>query len=75
MKKAWQSWKKVTKKVVAVQAFVIFTILYILIIAPTGLFIQVFFPGILKDLLRKRDKSYWIKRNITRTNITWAKKQ
>lgn len=61
MKNFWQKWQKITKKIVSVQATVLLTIVYSILIIPLGFFLKLFSKDILLGhRYSKKPHTFWI---------------
>lgn len=66
----------IVNKSVSVQAYLVLSIVYIVLIMPLGFFLQVFFKNtVLKDIYPHKKTTYWVSRKKQQYNLTWAKKQ
>lgn len=75
MKSAWGKWKKIAKKATAIQANILFTILYILMIIPLCFLVKNNLSKSLQIKIDKKKKSYWIKKEKRVQDLNWAYKQ
>lgn len=71
----FRKWKEITRKATAIQANVLFTILYILIIIPLSFLIKKSLSRALQIKIDKNKKSYWIRKEEFVQNLQWAHKQ
>lgn len=76
MKKVWNKWQAITKKIVNMQANIVLFIIYFLLIIPLGLILKTFFPKVLFGHRHQARKgSFWIPYKKTTYDISFAKKQ
>jgi len=76
MKYIWKKWLLISRKLVSVQAAIVLTICYVLLILPLSLLLQILFKKVLLGHgYQKRNNSYWIKHNATRQDIHFAQEQ
>ena len=76
MKNAWQRWRKISKKVVGVQATVVFGIIFLIIITPLSLFLKLVNRNVfLGSGYTKRQNSYWSKMPKKAYDLNSARKQ
>ncbi len=77
MKNTWKSVKAIAKKIANVQADIVLTIVFFIIIVPMGIVMRYFFK---KSLLRTAPKSdgmktYWISRVPSLQTLSEARRQ
>ena len=76
MKKSWKRWKYVAKKVADVQAFIILTIFYLLIILPISYILKRFYSDqLLGSGFEKKSSGFWHKRQGYEQTLKGAGKQ
>lgn len=76
MKHAWNKWITITKKIMHVQANIFLTIFFVLIIVPVGFIIKNFSSNIFtRHGLKKKNHSYWLKREKFVQNLPFAQQQ
>jgi hypothetical protein len=76
MKNAWQKWMRISKKVVGVQATVVFGIIFLLIITPLSLFLKVVNRNVFYGSgYMKKENSYWSKMPKRKYELDSARKQ
>lgn len=71
LKRIWQTWKRLAQKIGNLQARVLLTILYAVLILPFGLAVRWF-----SDPLRvKRRPEAWLDHGETPDSLDWARRQ
>jgi hypothetical protein len=71
LKRAWEAWKKIAKKIGNFQARVILTVFYGVLLMPFGLAARFF-----SDPLRiKRRPEQWLDHPNEAQDLSWARKQ
>jgi len=76
MKNLWKKWKAITKRIVAVQATVVLTIIYFVFFVPLGIFLQVFSQKtLLGHRYKVRRNTNWIKRKKIIYDLPFARQQ
>jgi hypothetical protein len=71
LKKLWQGWKRIARRIGDFQARVLLTIIYIVLVLPFGLAVRFF-----ADPLRiKKPPTGWLARSDAPVNMEWAHKQ
>lgn len=76
MHNRWKKWKSISKKFTSFQATLALTLIYVLFLIPLSFIIRVFFKHVfLGPSYKKKENTYWIKRNKVHYDITWAKEQ
>lgn len=71
--KLFQKWKLFAEKVASFQANIILSIVYLLIILPTGIIMKLFFKKIWE--IEPDNNSYWKKRIIHQSSLKLSQKQ
>lgn len=76
MKKTWAQWIVITKKIAGIQASIILSVIYCILIVPLGFLLQNLFRDSLSGHnLQKKRNSYWIKRPSQKIDLKWARNQ
>lgn len=76
MKKAWQKWLFISKKIARFQATILLFIVYYIIIIPLSFILKSSFKkSLLGHGYQKTSNSFWIKRQKIKYTLMWAKKQ
>lgn len=71
LKKLWQGWKRIARRIGDFQARVLLTIIYAILVLPFGLAVRFF-----ADPLRiKHPPTGWLGRSDEPVNMDWAQKQ
>jgi hypothetical protein len=69
--RAWRSWKRIAQKIGDVQARLLLTVFYVVLMFPFGIAVLLFF-----DPLRvKRRPTQWLDRPDESEDLNWAKRQ
>lgn len=77
MKKTWKTVKAIAQKIANIQADIVLTVVFYILIVPLGIVMRYFFKKSLLGTVSKSEsmKSYWISRLTTQQNLSEARRQ
>lgn len=74
--KAFRRWKQFAKKVASIQASILLSVIYFVIILPMGILMRLFgFTLSTHGMKKAQKKSFWVKRAKTVYDMRFARKQ
>src|SRR5262245_44563420 len=73
LKRAWEGWKRIARKIAHVQGHIILGLIYILVVSPLGILFRLFRQDPLA-LRRRNMTSFWIPRHPLPTPDEFLKK-
>ena len=76
MKKKWQTWLKISKKVVSVEATIVFGVVFIIFVTPLSYLLKMINPDVfLGSSYKKSKNTFWVKIPKKKIDLEFARKQ